>query len=200
MAWSTSIISQRLLFSLCMVISVAKPEKNMTEGMSVVNLSSYVCAVLLSIFKEKPSLKFPKNDWAMKRLGCLIQPWNIFSLITVADMEYIHAKETVLILVMKTNGKQSSFFFFLERGTGTGGERKYSHKSHIWLVKKVGWAFLKKTTDEFLRWIALSVLLETHIMIVGTWQDAHLPSSSFCFLQVFSPCQPYYFDLINVRN
>ena len=48
----------------------------------------------------------------MKRLGCLIQPWNIFSLITVADMEYIHAKETVLILVMKTNGKQSSFFFF----------------------------------------------------------------------------------------
>lgn len=37
----------------------------------------------------------------MKRLGCLIQPWNIFSLITVADMEYIHAKETVLILVMK---------------------------------------------------------------------------------------------------
>ena len=26
-------------------------------------------------------------------------------------MEYIHAKETVLILVMKMNGKQSSFFF-----------------------------------------------------------------------------------------
>ena len=95
-----------------MVISVAKPEKIMIEGMSVVNLSSYVCAVLLSILKEKPSLKFPKNDCAMKCLGCLIQPWNIFSLITVADMEYIHAKETVLILVMKMNGKQSSFFFF----------------------------------------------------------------------------------------
>ena len=52
----------------------------------------------------------------MKRLGCLIQPWNIFSLITVAERDRSY-------FAYENESRGNRVVLFWNWGAGTGEER-----------------------------------------------------------------------------